>query len=157
MPGVLDLLSPETILPRAKGGSRKLILSELSGVLSLRIGADASDILTRVLDRERMGSTGVGEGVAIPHARIPGLDRIVAGFARLEEPADFDAIDGHACDLIFMILAPDDVSGDHLRALAKVSRLMRQESVRKALRAARSVDAVIAALSPPDNPESDAA
>ncbi len=101
-----------------------------------------------VLERERLGSTGVGEGVAIPHARIESLSRPVAGFARLLEPADFEAIDERPADLIFMLLAPTDSGADHLRALARAARVFRQERIRTALRQAQTSEAVLAVLAP---------
>lgn len=158
MSDILDLLSPETISPRAKGGSRKLVLSELSDSLAAKYSLDAGAVFDAIMAREKLGSTGVGEGVAIPHARISGLDRPVGAFARLDEAVDFDAVDDRPCDLIFLLLAPEDSGADHLRALAKVSRVMRQGDIRKALRNAHSVDAVMSAFSSsPTTPKSDAA
>ena len=158
MSDILDLLSPETISPRAKGGSRKLVLSELSDSLASKYGLDANAVFDAVMAREKLGSTGVGEGVAIPHARIKGVDRPVGAFARLDDAVDFDAVDDRPCDLIFLLLAPEDSGADHLRALAKVSRIMRQGAIRKALRNAYSVDAVLSAFSStPTTPKSDAA
>ncbi len=101
-----------------------------------------------VLERERLGSTGVGEGVAIPHARIEALSRPAGGFAHLSEPADFEAIDERPADLVFMLLAPTDAGADHLRALARAARVFRQERIRAALRQAQTEEAVLAILSP---------
>jgi PTS system nitrogen regulatory IIA component len=112
------------------------------------LGLRPEDVLEAVLEREKLGSTGVGEGVAIPHARIEGLSRPVGGFARLLEPADFDAIDERRADLVFMLLAPGDAGAEHLRALARTARVFRQESVRAALRQAQTPDAVLAILAP---------
>jgi len=147
MPSVLDLLSPETISPRAKWGSRKLAISELSDIVARKEGLSSAEIVTAVMERESLGSTGVGEGVAIPHARIAGLKAPIGAFARLEEPVDFEAIDERDCDLIFLLLAPLESNVDHLRALAKVSRLLRQQDLRASLREAHSVDSVLEAFS----------
>jgi len=98
------------------------------------------------MECERLGSTGVGEGVAIPHARLPGLERPVGGFMRLLHGVDFEAIDERPCDLVFMLLAPDGSGADHLRALAQVSRVFRQIPVRDALRKARTEDDVRAVI-----------
>jgi len=148
MSSLSDILLPTVILPRARWQGRKQVLQELSAAMAKALGIDPREAFEAVLERERLGSTGVGEGVAIPHARIEGLARPVGGFAHLVEPADFEAIDERKCDLVFMLLAPSDAGADHLRSLAKVSRLFRQESVRSALRNAPTVDGVLAILSP---------
>lgn len=153
MTDVLDLLIPETISPRAKWGSRKLAISELSEIIGKQANLDANEIFTAVMERERLGSTGVGEGVAIPHARIAGLTKPIGAFARLEEGVDFEAIDELDCDLIFLLLAPKESGVDHLRALAKVSRVMRQARLRDDLRKALSVDAILAAFTTSSKPE----
>ncbi|ACT57927.1 PTS sugar transporter subunit IIA [Hirschia baltica] len=144
MTDVLDLLHPETIAPRAKWGSRKLVISELAEIIAKETGLDGNEIFSAVMERERLGSTGVGEGVAIPHARIAGLKKPIGAFARLVEGVDFEAIDERDCDLVFLLLAPKEAGVEHLRALAKVSRIMRQEKLREGLRKALSVDAVLA-------------
>ncbi|MFN3610009.1 MAG: PTS sugar transporter subunit IIA, partial [Hyphomonas sp.] len=108
------------------------------------IGARA--IEDAVMERERLGSTGVGEGVAIPHARLPGLSAPVGGFLRLAQGVDFEAIDDRRCDLIFMLLAPDGAGADHLRALAQVSRFFRQVAVREGLRKARNENEIKALI-----------
>jgi PTS system nitrogen regulatory IIA component len=143
-----DLLLREAIYPRARWQGRKQILQELSEGMAKTLGVDPRAVFEQVLEREKLGSTGVGEGVAIPHARIDGLTHVVGGFARLAEPADFDAIDERRCDLVFMILAPADAGADHLRALARVSRAFRQESIRAALRKAQTAEAIVEILSP---------
>jgi PTS system nitrogen regulatory IIA component len=156
MSSLSDILLPTAIVPRARWQGRKQVLAELSGVMARALGIDARLAHEAVLERERLGSTGVGEGVAIPHARIETLARPVGGFARLLEPADFEAIDERPADLIFMLLAPTDAGADHLRALAKAARMFRQERIRDALRAAQTNEAVLAILSP-DTINTDAA
>jgi PTS system nitrogen regulatory IIA component len=148
MTGLGDLLLPGAIIPRARWKGRKQVLAELSGVMARSLGLDAREVHEAVLERERLGSTGVGEGVAIPHARIETLSRPVGGFARLLEPADFEAIDEQPADLIFMLLAPTDAGAEHLRALARAARMFRQERIRAALRQAQTDEAVLAILSP---------
>jgi PTS system nitrogen regulatory IIA component len=143
-----DLLLPSVILPRARWQGRRQALSEMSEAMARALGLDPRDTLEAVMARERLGSTGVGEGVAIPHARIRGLAVVVGGFARLDEPADFEALDERRCDLLFMLLAPAEPGAEHLRALARVSRLFRQESVRAALRQAHTVESVLSILAP---------
>jgi PTS system nitrogen regulatory IIA component len=143
-----DLLLVEAVFPRVRWQGRKQVLQEMSEGMARALRLDPRKVFDAVLEREKLGSTGVGEGVAIPHARIEGLTRVVGGFARLLETADFEAIDERRCDLVFMILAPAEAGADHLRALARVSRAFRQESIRAALRKAQTVEAVLAVLSP---------
>ena len=143
-----DILLPGAVVPRARWQGKRQALTGLSEAMAAALGVDPRTVLEGVLERERLGSTGVGEGVAIPHARIPGLTRVAGGFARLIEPADFDSIDERPADLIFMLLAPEDAGSEHLRALARVSRLMRQETLRARLRNAPTIEAVLQILSP---------
>jgi PTS system nitrogen regulatory IIA component len=148
IPSLGDLLLPNAVVPRARWKGKKQTLAEMSGVMAAALGLNARQVHEAVLERERLGSTGVGEGVAIPHARIESLSRPVGGFARLLEPADFEAIDERPADLIFMLLAPTDAGADHLRALARVARVFRQERIRAALRQTQTEDAVLAVLAP---------
>jgi len=156
MSSLSDLLLPNAIVARARWQGKKQVLSEMSGMMARALGLDPREVHEAVLERERLGSTGVGEGVAIPHARIESLARPVGGFVRLLEAADFEAIDERPADLIFMLLAPTDAGADHLRALARAARLFRQERIRDALRAAQTEEAVLAILSP-DTISTDAA
>ncbi|HVY88870.1 MAG TPA: PTS IIA-like nitrogen regulatory protein PtsN [Hyphomonadaceae bacterium] len=148
MTSLNDLLLPNAIVPRARWQGRKQVLAEMSAVMAQALGLDRKLVLEAVLEREKLGSTGVGEGVAIPHARIEGLRRPVGGFARLLEPADFEAIDEREADLVFMLLAPTDSGAEHLRSLARVARMFRQESIRASLRKAQTSEAVLAILAP---------
>jgi len=143
-----ELLLPNAVVARARWKGRKQVLAEMSGVMATALGLDARQVHEAVLERERLGATGVGEGVAIPHARIETLSRPVGGFARLLEPADFEAIDERPADLVFMLLAPTDAGADHLRALARAARVFRQERIRSALRQAQTEEAVLAILAP---------
>lgn len=132
------LLQGGVIIPFHEATSRKQAIHVLCEALSEATGIGARAIEDAVMERERLGSTGVGEGVAIPHARLPGLSSPVGGFLRLAQGVDFEAIDDRPCDLIFMLLAPDGAGADHLRALAQVSRFFRQVAVRDGLRKARN-------------------
>jgi PTS system nitrogen regulatory IIA component len=105
-----------------------------------------AEVLGALLEREDAGSTGVGRGVALPHARLPGLERMRAVFVRLEQPVAFDAVDDQPVDLLFALFAPENASLEHLRALARVSRLLRNGELRRQLRLARSEDAIYALL-----------
>lgn len=141
-----SLLEGGVLLPVSDASSRKQVITQLSEALADKAGLDARDIQDAVMERERLGSTGVGEGVAIPHARLDGLTAPIGGFARLSKAVDFEAIDDRPCDLIFMLLAPLSAGADHLRALAQVSRAFRQASVREALRKADTKNGIRAIL-----------
>ena len=129
-----NLLHTDAIISPLLADSRQQVIRQMSDCLAELTGLDSRDILEAVMERERLGSTGVGDGVAIPHARISGLEKAVGAFARLETAIDFEAIDDRQCDLVFMLLAPETAGGDHLRALAHVSREFRQSELRLALR-----------------------
>ena len=141
-----SLLGEGVILDPVSVENRKQALTTLSAALAEQTKLDARDIFDAVMERERLGSTGVGEGVAIPHARIDGLEKPVGGLLRLDEGVDFEAIDERPCDLIFMLLAPKTAGADHLRALAQVSRVFRQSAVRDSLRAAHSEEDIRAVV-----------
>lgn len=137
-----DLLDPGAVALRVSAPGKRQVLGVIADVASRVLGVEASAVLEGLLEREAAGSTGVGQGVAIPHARIDGLDRVRAVFVRLETPVAFDAVDDKPVDLLLALFAPRDASAQHLRALARVSRLMRQSDLREQLRQARSADAV---------------
>lgn len=139
-----DLVSPEAVLCGVKASSKKHALQEIALRATDAYGLDTRNVLEGLVAREKLGSTAMGNGVAIPHARIEGLGQIVGLFARLENPVDFEAADGQGVDLIFTLLAPQGAGADHLRALAKVSRLMRNPSVRTKLRETEGTDALYA-------------
>lgn len=143
-----SLLLEGVILGPQSSESRKQVLGMLADALGEKHGIDGRDIFDAVIERENLGSTSVGEGVAIPHARIPNLEAPVGGFVRLHEGVDFDSIDGRACDLIFMLLAPNTAGADHLRALAQVSRAFRNAEFRDALRSAADKEAMMALICP---------
>ena len=143
-----SLLSEGVILGSQASESRKQVLGALASAIGDKVGIDGRDIFDAVIERENLGSTSVGEGVAIPHARIPSLDKPVGAFVRLDEGVDFDAIDGRPCDLIFMLLAPHAAGADHLRALAQASRTVRNADLRDALRAAPDTEAIEQILCP---------
>lgn len=146
------LFRADTIVCDLKPDSAKQLFQEISGRLMAAHdlearGINCRDIVAAASERERLGSTGVGNGVALPHARIDGIDTVVAGFARLSEPMEFDAVDGRPVDLVCFLLAPSDAGGAHLRALARVSRLLRRPELRARLRAAPSAEAIYTILS----------
>ena len=141
-----DLLDRRAIAPRVTATTKRQALTVIAEVAARTLGLDAAQALDALLARETIGSTGVGRGVAIPHARVAGLKSVHAVVARLEKPIDFDALDGEPVDLLVALFAPPEAGSDHLRALARVSRLLRQAEVREQLRQAHSADAILALL-----------
>lgn len=143
---IADLLTPEAVIPTLAAQSKKQALQELSRIASERTGMTERQIFDVLLERERLGTTGVGRGVAIPHGKLVGLKRIYGVFARTEQKIDFDAIDGEPVDLLFLLLAPEGAGADHLKALARVSRLLRDAPTCAKLRAAKDNRALYAVL-----------
>ncbi len=141
-----DLVAPEAILPRLAATSRRQALQAMTDALAKSAGVDARAAFDAILMRERLSGTGMGEGVAIPHAPVAGIARPIGAFARLETPQDFDAFDTRPADLVFMLLAPPDKGADHLKALARVSRFLRRADMREKLRAARGADDLYALI-----------
>jgi PTS system nitrogen regulatory IIA component len=141
-----DLIAPEAVFPGLKAKTKKQALQELAERAAKLTGLDARDILDTLLQRERLGSTGVGRGIAIPHGRIPALHNIVTLFARLDEAIDFEALDAEPVDLIFLLLAPEHAGADHLKALARISRLLREPSSIEKLRASKGRAAIYSVL-----------
>ncbi|QDO98080.1 PTS IIA-like nitrogen regulatory protein PtsN [Ferrovibrio terrae] len=152
---IFQLLSPDGVMANLKANSKKQSLQELSARAAKITGQHERAIFDTLLERERLGTTGVGNGIAIPHGRLPGLDKLYGLFARVERPIDFDSIDEMPVDLIFLLLAPESAGADHLKALARVSRLLRDKGVCEKLRGAESADAIYALLT--DSPTSHAA
>jgi len=143
---IKELLAPNAVKINLKVTSKKQALQELAKVATALTGLNERDILNVLIERERLGTTGVGEGVAIPHAKLNGVDQLCAVFARLESPIDFDSVDAEFVDLIFMLLAPLSPEHTHLKALAKISRLLRDKSMCAKLRGGTSTDAIYALL-----------
>lgn len=141
-----DLIAPEAILPRLLATSRRQALHAMAETLAKAASVDARAAFDAVLMRERLSGTGMGEGVAIPHAPVAGVTRPIAAFARLEPAQDFEALDARPADLIFMLLAPPDRGADHLKALARISRFLRRADMRERLRGARGGDELFALI-----------
>ena len=144
-----ELLTQRGIIPALKAKTKKQALQELSELGAIVTGRPSRDILEGLLQRERLGSTGLGGGIAIPHAKFRELDRIHCLFARLDEPVEFEALDNEPVDLIFVLLAPEHASGDHLKALARISRLLREPKALDRLRSARDRAGLFAILTQP--------
>ena len=141
-----ELLEQEGVMPNVKAGSKKQALQELSARAASLTGLHERQIFDVLLERERLGTTGVGQGIAIPHGKLRDLGRLHGIFARLDTPVVFDAIDDEPVDLIFLLLAPESAGADHLKALARVSRLLRDQTVCSKLRGSHEADALYALL-----------
>ena len=132
-----DLVEANAILPALRVTTKKQALQDISDRAAEVSGMSARDIFDALLQRERLGSTGVGGGIAIPHGKMPKTDRIFGVFARLERPIDFDALDGDPVDLIFLLIAPEGAGADHLKALSRIARALRDPGLTSRLRATR--------------------
>ncbi|CAK0767534.1 Nitrogen regulatory protein [Azospirillaceae bacterium] len=141
-----DLISPRGIIANLKVGSKKQALQELARRAAELTGESDRVILDVLLERERLGTTGVGHGIAIPHGKLPRLKQVLGLFARLDRPIDFDAIDEQPVDLLFLLLAPENAGVNHLKALARVSRLLRDGVMCERLRGCASADAIFVLL-----------
>ena len=141
-----DFLDFDAIKPGLPGGSKKALFQQLANLAAQQLGVDSAAVLLSLSEREQLGSTGFGHGVAIPHGKVEGLRRIYCLFARLSEPLDYKAIDGRPVDLIFLLLSPPDAGAEHLKALAAISRVTRNAATLETRRGARSRDALAAVL-----------
>ncbi|QUS56148.1 PTS IIA-like nitrogen regulatory protein PtsN [Pseudovibrio brasiliensis] len=144
-----ELLRPEAVIANLKANSKKQALQELAERASEICGETERDIFDTLLQRERLGSTGVGNGIAIPHGKIVDLDGLHGLFARLDKPIEFDSLDDQPVDLIFVLLAPEGAGADHLKALARVARLLRDADVASKLRATTDAAAIYSILTHP--------
>ena len=141
-----DLLHQDAIIPALKVNSKKQLLQELAAKASKITGLSEREIFDVVLQRERLGSTGVGNGIAIPHGKLASVRSIVGVFARLESPVDFEALDDQPVDLVFLLLAPEGAGADHLKALSRIARVLRDQDLVAKLRATDSASAIYAFL-----------
>src|SRR3954470_9639689 len=132
-----DLVAPNAIMPALRVNGKKQTLQEVAARAAELTGQNERTIFEILMQREKLGSTGVGNGIAIPHGKLAKLDKLFGLFARLERPIDFEALDGQAVDLVFLLLAPEGAGADHLRALARVARLLRDPEVARKLRDSR--------------------
>lgn len=139
-----DLLPPDGVLPDVAVVNKKQLFQQLGSLAAQEFGLDARDVAERLATRERLGSTGFGGGVALPHAKVPGLDHVVGMFVRLASPIAFDAVDDLPVDLAFALFSPPDAGAAHLKALARVSRQMRDRPFLEKLRGAGSKEALYA-------------
>jgi PTS system nitrogen regulatory IIA component len=137
-----DLLQQDAIIPALKVNSKKQLLQELAAKAAKITGVPEREVFDVILQRERLGSTGVGHGIAIPHGKLNSIHSIVGVFARLETPVDFEALDDQPVDLVFLLLAPEGAGADHLKALSRIARVLRDQDLVSKLRATESDTAI---------------
>ncbi|MCB5174834.1 MULTISPECIES: PTS IIA-like nitrogen regulatory protein PtsN [Microvirga] len=143
---LLDFLDPRAVLPAMRVNGKKQALQELASHAAKLTGLEAADIFEALLQRERLGSTGIGEGIAIPHGKLAGLTRIFGLMARLEKPIEFEALDGQHVDVLFLLLAPEGAGADHLKALSRVARVLREPGLIERVRMTRDAAALYAIM-----------
>jgi PTS system nitrogen regulatory IIA component len=141
-----DIFAPNAVIAALPATSKIQVLRALADAAAGSCELDPQDIFETLREREQLGSTAIGDGVAIPHAKVPGLDRLIGWIARLEEPVDFDAVDDRPVDLVVLLLAPESAGADHLRVLAQLSRLAKDHYRCATLRGCSSAEALWAAL-----------
>jgi PTS system nitrogen regulatory IIA component len=144
-----DILSSEAILPALKATSKKQLLQELSQTAGKVSGLDPRAIFETLLQREKLGSTGLGQGIAIPHGKFAALTEVKGVFARLQVPVDFESADDRPVDLVFLLMAPESAGADHLKALARISRLLRDQTLVTKLRGTQDAAGLYAILTEP--------
>lgn len=144
-----DLVAPAAIIPALKVNNKKQVLQELAAKAAELSGQNERAIFDVLLQREKLGSTGVGNGIAIPHGKLPRLSKLFGLFARLDRPVDFEALDGQPVDLVFLLLAPEGAGADHLKALARIARLLRSPDIASKLRESRDAETLYAVLAMP--------
>jgi PTS system nitrogen regulatory IIA component len=143
---LLEFLTPEAVAPHLRVTSKKAALHELAAQAARLTGLSERVIFEALLQRERLGSTGIGDGIAIPHGKLPGLSRMFGLAARLDKPIEFESLDGQPIDILFLLLAPEDAGADHLKALASVARALREPGAPERIRKARDAAALYAVL-----------
>ncbi|HMN70403.1 MAG TPA: PTS IIA-like nitrogen regulatory protein PtsN [Rhodoblastus sp.] len=141
-----DLISPQAVIASLKANSKKQALIELSEKAGELSGLDSREVLDALIQRERLGSTAIGGGIAIPHGKLARCERIFGVFARLEKPIDFEALDDAPVDLIFLLIAPETAGADHLNALSRAARVLRDQSLVATLRSTRDPSALYSIL-----------
>jgi PTS system nitrogen regulatory IIA component len=146
-----DIISPDAVIPALKVSNKKQAIQELAAKAAALTGQSEQAIAEILFQREKLGSTGVGGGIAIPHGKLPKLTSLFGMFARLERAIDFESLDGQPVDLLFLLLAPETAGADHLKALARVARLLRDGDVAHKLRESRDAAALYAVLAKPSS------
>ena len=143
---MLDLLAKDGVIANLRASSKKQVLQELARHAAGIVGQSQRSVFDVLLERERLGTTGIGRGIAIPHGKMATLDRVHGLFAKLAAPIDFDAVDDRPVDLVFLLLAPAAAGADHLKALARISRILRDDALCEKLRASGTSEAILEVL-----------
>jgi len=149
MTDLTGFLTPAAVLSHVAAANKKIPFQQLAQVAASEYRLDAKEVFDRLSEREKLGSTAVGNGVAIPHGKLSKLGRLFGLFARLHKPIDFEALDNQPVDLIFLLLAPEAAGADHLKALARVARQLRDPEIARRLRESSDADALYAVLAMP--------
>ncbi|VFQ47269.1 PTS sugar transporter subunit IIA [Desulfoluna butyratoxydans] len=148
---ILDVLQLETIIPELTSRDKKGILEELAAPIADLTGLHHPDLVRVLLEREQLGSTGIGDGIGIPHGKIAGLDRMVVGFGMSRQGVDFDSLDGRPAHIFFVLVTPEQSTGQHLKLLARLSKMLKSDLFRKKLMTATSRDEIHAIIRNEDN------
>ena len=144
-----DLVAPQAVISALKVNNKKQALQEIAARAAELTGRSEREILDVLIQRERLGSTAIGHGIAIPHGKLAKLEGLFGLFARLDRPVDFEALDGEPVDLVFLLLAPESAGADHLKALARIARLLREPDTTRLLRESSDPEALYAVLAMP--------
>jgi nitrogen PTS system EIIA component len=144
-----EIIDARAVLPQLKAQNKKQLLQELAQAISPILAVDHRIIFESLLTREKLGSTGLGQGIAIPHGRLPNIARVYGLFARLATPIAYDSVDGEPVDLVFVLISPTQAGADHLKALARISRLLREPETMKKLRGTETSEGLYAILTEP--------
>jgi PTS system nitrogen regulatory IIA component len=149
---IMDIFRKEYIIEELKAKTKRDVLAELSGVIRPEDGTIKHELMVNtLLDREKLGSTGIGDGIAIPHGKLADLDELIVSFGRSREGVEFDSMDGKPANLFFLLLAPENTTGLHLKALAKISKMMKDNAFRKKLMEAKSKDELYVIIADKDD------
>jgi nitrogen PTS system EIIA component len=144
-----EIVDARAIIPQLKAQNKKHLLQELSQAIAPMVAVDHRIVFEALLTREKLGSTGLGQGIAIPHGRLPNITRVYGLFARLLNPVAYDSVDNEPVDLVFVLLSPAQAGADHLKALARISRLLREPDTIKKLRGTDNAEGLYAILTEP--------
>ncbi|WP_300671754.1 PTS sugar transporter subunit IIA [Desulfoluna sp.] len=148
---ILDVLQLETIIPELTSRDKKGILEELAAPIASLTGLHHPDLVRVLMEREQLGSTGIGDGIGIPHGKIAELDRMVVGFGMSRQGVDFDSLDGRPAHIFFVLVTPEQSTGQHLKLLARLSKMLKNDLFRKKLMTAASRDEIHAIIQSEDN------
>ena len=147
---LIDLLDPAAVIPDLKGREKKDVLDELAAAVAPGLGVPADRVARVLAEREKLGSTGIGDGIAIPHGKIDGIEGLRVGFARSVAGVDFEAMDGGSTHLFFVLIAPEEAGGDHLKMLARISRMLKNDAFRSRLMKAKSREEILSTIEEED-------